>query len=256
VIAPAFTEGPTALRAHGHAPQLLDRSADDGFALHPGAVPDDADLVMLANPCNPTGALHTAETVAALTKPGRTVVVDEAFMDLVPGEPESLAERADLPGLVVVRSLTKSLAIPGLRAGYLLADRGFAQALAAKRQPWAVNAVALAALTAWAEREDPVADRALDIAAARERLTAALGRLPGVHVYPGAANFVLLRVADGPAVLEALGERRIAVRPTTDLGLDAHHLRVAVRDDATNAVLVAGLEAATAPLPTDLESLR
>ena len=89
--------------------------------LDPAAVAAGADLVVVGNPNNPTGTVDPAETLAALAAPGRVLVVDEAFMPFCPGEPASLASRADLPGLVVVRSLTKLWAIPGLRAGYLLA---------------------------------------------------------------------------------------------------------------------------------------
>ena len=55
--------------------------------------------------------------VAALCRPGRTTVVDEAFADAVPGEGASVAARRDLPGLVVVRSPTKTWALAGLRVG-------------------------------------------------------------------------------------------------------------------------------------------
>jgi len=254
VLAPSFAEPAAALRAVGRAPLLVHRGADTGFAVDPAAVPADADLVLVANPCNPTGTLHGASSLAALARPGRTVVVDEAFMDLVPGEPESLAGDRRTPGLVVVRSLTKSLGIPGVRAGYLLGPAATVARLAAHRQAWPVNALALAALSAWAARDAPTAAVAERVAEQREHLAGALGGLPGVEVHPGAANFLLVRVPDGPRVVAALRRRRIAVRPAEDLGLSADHIRVAVRDAAASRRLVSALEQILAPAPAAVRS--
>jgi histidinol-phosphate/aromatic aminotransferase/cobyric acid decarboxylase-like protein/adenosyl cobinamide kinase/adenosyl cobinamide phosphate guanylyltransferase len=241
VLAPSFTEPAAALRAAGHEPLLVHRRRETGFAAEPGAIPADADLVFVANPCNPTGTLHPAETLAALARAGRTVVVDESFMDLVPGEPETLAGDRRTPGLVVLRSLTKSLGIPGVRAGYLLGPRPTVARLGVLRQAWPVNTLALTALAAWAARDAPAAATAARVARERARLQADLGRIPGVHAYPAAANFLLVRVPDGPRVVAALRDRRIAVRPTGDLGLDDDHIRVAVRDAAASGRLVAAL---------------
>ena len=54
-------------------------------------IPDDADLVVVGNPTNPTSVVHTREQLLGLRRPGRILVVDEAFADSIPGEPESLA---------------------------------------------------------------------------------------------------------------------------------------------------------------------
>jgi histidinol-phosphate aminotransferase len=106
-----------ALRAAGHPVERLVLAPP--FALDPGDVPDDADLVVLGNPTDPTGVVH--EGLDRLCHDGRVVVVDEALADAVPGEPHSLAARPDLPGLVVLRSLTRTWALSGLPVGYLLA---------------------------------------------------------------------------------------------------------------------------------------
>lgn len=121
VVHPQFTEPEAALRDAGHTVERVVLTPEDGFRLDPRAVPGDADLVVVGNPTNPTSVLHPASTLARLARPGRILVVDEAFMDAVPVERESLASRTDLPGLVVLRSLTKTWGLAGLRVGYVLA---------------------------------------------------------------------------------------------------------------------------------------
>ncbi|MDP9396679.1 MAG: Rv2231c family pyridoxal phosphate-dependent protein CobC, partial [Actinomycetota bacterium] len=148
VVHPQFTEPEAALRAAGHPVERLLLASEDGFRLDPAAVPADADLVVVGNPTNPTSVLHPAARLAALAREGRTLVVDEAFADTVPGETGSLAGRADLPGLVVVRSLTKTWGLAGLRAGYVLAPPPYVAALAEAQPLWPVSTPALAATVA------------------------------------------------------------------------------------------------------------
>jgi len=212
-------------------------------------VPAEADLVLTGNPNNPTGTLDPAATLARLARPGRVLVVDEAFMELTPGEAESLAGRRDLPGVVVVRSLTKLWGLAGIRAGYLLAPPQTASLLRAARQPWSVNSLACVALATWADQgAEHAAHRVRRLAVTREQLAAALAALPGVRIWPSAANFLLLQVADGPAVFAALAACGIAVRPCQSFpGLTSDHLRVAVRDPADNQRLVDALGQALDP---------
>jgi len=145
VVAPSFTEPEAALQAAGQQVQRVWRDPDL-FHLDPARVPAEANLVVTGNPNNPTGTLDPAATLAGLARPGRVLVVDEAFMEFTAGETESLADRGDLPGLVVVRSLTKLWGLAGIRAGYLLAPPQIAAALGAARQPWSVNSLACATL--------------------------------------------------------------------------------------------------------------
>jgi histidinol-phosphate aminotransferase len=239
VVQPSFTEPEAALRAAGHRVQRAWRDPDR-FNLNPAAVPTPADLVVTGNPNNPTGTLDPADTLVRLACPDRMLVVDEAFMEFTAGETESLAGRVDLPGLVVIRSLTKLWGLAGVRAGYLLASPRTARELRAARQPWSVNGFACAALAAWAKEGARHAARLVrDLVAARERLAAALATLPDIRVWPSAANFLLLHVPDGPATLAGLSSRGIAVRPCHSFpGLSANHLRVAVRDPADNQRLI------------------
>jgi len=242
VVHPQFTEPELALRAAGHE---VDRVLLDApYRLDPAAVPEDADLVVLGNPTNPTSVLHPSATIAALARPGRTLVVDEAFMDAVPGESESLAGATDVPGLVVVRSLTKTWALAGLRAGHVLAPEHLVEALAEAQPHWPVSAPALAACVACmsdaAAREVEAWLPRLDHD--RRHLLAALSGIAGATVAAAPhAPFVLLRT-ERPELWNPLRGKGFAVRRAdTFPGLDDHHLRVAVRDTATTDAFVAAL---------------
>ena len=192
----------------------------------------------------PSGTLDPAHALLALRRPGRVVVVDEAFMDLVPGEPGSLV-RERLDDVIVVRSITKALAIPGLRAGYAVAPPPLADA-PARRPPAVVGERARARRprSAGPPRGSARGDR-------RAR------RAPSATTSPAASQAV-----DGPAhlaerrellpgrgrttgrrLVAALRERGIAVRPAASFpGLDAGHIRLTARDPHANALLVEAIE--------------
>jgi histidinol-phosphate aminotransferase len=176
------------------------------------------------------------------------LVVDEAFIDTVPGERGSLASRVDLPGLVVVRSHTKTWGLAGLRVGYLLGDAGLVQRLAAAQPLWSVSSLGLVALQACSE---PPALAAAERAARalvdwRRDLIAELTALPGVRVVaPSQTSFVLLTVPEGDAVRTRLRVAGVAVRRgDTFPGLGPDYLRVAVREPKINTRTVQELAAA------------
>jgi histidinol-phosphate aminotransferase len=217
---------------------------DPPFALRPEDVPDEADLVVVGNPTNPTGVLHPRAAIAALCRPGRTTVVDEAFMDFVEEEPDSLAGDRDAPGLVVVRSLTKLYGLAGVRAGYALAPAGLADRLRAQRPGWSVNALALAAIEACAADRAYAPRVAAATTAARADLAERLAAVPRATVHPGAANFLLVHLPGAAARSARLREQGIAVRPCESFpGLGPDHLRVTVRDPAAHVRLAAALQA-------------
>jgi len=241
VIHPQFTEPDVALTTAGHKPEHVILDAGTGFTLDPELVPDDADLVILGNPTNPTSVLHPDATIRELLKPGRTVVVDEAFMDAVPGERHSLSG-GRAPGLIVVRSLTKLWSIPGIRAGYVLAEPDVIQALRDLQPPWSASTPALAAMIACAS-EDARAEqavRAMRLEGDRATLAAGLTGL-GIHVAGTPSGpFVLAQV--GAGVHAQLRDAGYAVRRCdTFPGLDDSWVRIAVRSNDVTTKLLAVL---------------
>ncbi|TBO56434.1 threonine-phosphate decarboxylase [Streptomyces kasugaensis] len=245
VVHPQFTEPEAALRDAGHTVERVLLDERDGFRLDPAAVPEDADLVIVGNPTNPTSVLHPATALAQLARPGRTLVVDEAFMDAVPGERASLAGRTDLPGLVVLRSLTKTWGLAGLRIGYVLAAPGTVAELTRAQPLWPVSSPALAAAEACCTPAAlaEAAAAAGQIVADRAHLLSRLAEFTGIHAVPAAEGpFVLIRLAHAAAVREELRTRGFAVRRgDTFPGLGPDWLRLAVRDRTTTDRFVAAL---------------
>jgi histidinol-phosphate aminotransferase len=248
-VHPSFTAPEAALRKAGHDVDRLILAPP--FALAPELVPAGADLVVLGNPTNPTGRLHPAAVLERLAAPGRVLVVDEAFADAIPGEPDSLSGRPDVPGLIVVRSLTKAWGLAGLRVGYLLCAPGLVSALRAAQPPWPVNSLALIALEACSQPEAvrEAQRHAVLVAGWRAALERRLGELPGVTVAPGgSAPYLLLDVGNAGAVRDRLHGLGIAVRRgDTFPGLGGNWLRIAVAAPEHHDAIVAAFAAATAP---------
>lgn len=230
IVAPSFTEPAAALSAAGVPVHHV--VLEPPFRLDGVRVPEDADLVVVGNPTNPTAVLHSRERLLALRRPGRILVVDEAFADAVPGEPESLAGDS-LPDVVVLRSLTKTWALAGLRVGYALGSPEALARLTAQRAHWPVGTLQLAAITACCSVE-AVANAAADaerLAALRAEMVAGLASV-GADVVDGRAPFVLFRMLDAAQIRNGLRRSGIAVRRCdTFVGLDERYLRAAVRRD-------------------------
>ena len=242
VVHPQFTEPEAALRAAGHPVERV--LLPPPFRLDAALVSPAAELVIIGNPTNPTSVLHPAQAIRSLIRPGRLVVVDEAFADCVPGEGESLAGAA-LDGLLIIRSLTKTWGLAGLRVGYVLAAADVISSLRAAQPLWPVSSPGLAAIVACC-RPAAVAEAeaaAVDLAAVRSELIKRLTALPGVCVAgPADASFVLVRTPRSDVRLR-LHDHGFAVRRgETFPGLDEHWIRVAVRDVETSAAFVKALQ--------------
>ncbi len=249
IAEPAFTEYERASFAAGAA-------IDHWLAPPPDFQPQPfdpgrADLVWICNPNNPTGQLWPRGLLAAWIEahPRTTFVVDEAFLPFLPEEKYHTLVPAlpRLANLVVVRSLTKIFAFPGLRFGYaVLPSAAVSLAERLRPPPWSNNALALAAaLAALADRAYLSRTQAW-MKHEPARFVRRLTDLRAASPFPSAANFLLLQLRDrqytAGGVARLLARRGIAVRNASNfVGLDESYLRVAVRSRRDNDQLVAAL---------------
>ena len=246
IIHPQFTEPEAALLAAGHRPQRLILSSATGFRLDLDLMPAEADLVVMGNPTNPTSVLHPRALINSLRRTERLIVVDEAFMDAVPGETETMISN-DLTGVVILRSLTKTWGLAGLRAGYAIGEPTLIAAMRRQQPPWSVSTPALAAIVACLtpEARSLAAVAAQEIAARRAYLIEQLAAL-GLNVTgQPTAPFVLVDTSgvrenrDPGWVRLALRDHGFAVRRgETFPGLGPDWIRIAVREPEVTDQLV------------------
>jgi threonine-phosphate decarboxylase len=257
VVGPAFSEPANALKLAGARVRFLPLAAacDFKFSIEEfmAAWSKDDDMVFLATPNSVTGQLIPKAEIEKIADTAlmrkRFLVVDEAFVDFVKGESVKQLVR-DNPYLIVLRSLTKYYALPGLRLGYLLAHPRRVAQLAAYLEPWSVNGpaqkVALACLAdtsfslkteGWLPRE-------------RSFLARAIVALKSFRPYPSSANFLLVQTANNASALELcafLLRRKILIRACNSFaGLGLDHFRVAVRLRKDNRRLLEALREWTA----------
>jgi threonine-phosphate decarboxylase len=201
--------------------------------------PAAADATFAANPESPRGTLMAAASLRA--RPGLRVI-DEAFMGFT-DERESLArEAADDPQMIVLRSLTKTYCLPGLRVGYLVAHPSLVTRLRAVQPPWSTNGLAIAAGVAALSDTSHLAQVRGYVAVQRAWLRCALLEL-GYEALDGRASFLLCRVRSATDVCKRLLDRGIVVRDCTSFtGLEPdRYVRIAVGSCEDHARLIAAL---------------
>ena len=217
--------------------------AYDVDALIETAVRERARVVVLNSPNNPTGsALPEGAVERVLEETGALVVCDEAYQEF--GGPTALPLLATSSRLVVLRTFSKALGMAGLRFGLALAHPAVAREIAKAKLPYNVNVVTLAAAASALRHRPLLEERARRIVEHRGRLAARLAALPGLTVFPSAANFVLIRFHSTPArevYRRLLDDYGILVRDVSGATELAQCLRISVGTEEDVEAVVGAL---------------
>ena len=260
---PAFAEYRRVLAACRSECCALILSPQDGFQIDPERLLFElktcgAQALLLANPQNPSGLLIPAEELDRLREAahalGATTIVDEAFIDYAPGE--SLSERAAKSrGLVILRSLTKFFAMPGLRVAFAVAHPQVRAAMDSLIPAWPIDSIAAAAARLALEDRVYISRTRAANAAERDWLADRLQAI-GLVVFPSHANFLLVKVGPDQSGHEfwrrLIEEHGVVIRACANFeGLDERYFRVGVRARSENQVLIEGLAGALRSRPVD-----
>lgn len=253
VVSPAFSEYGHALDQHGWEVHPFILSAKDAFSLDTEvlerALAKGYDALYLCNPGNPSGRLYPLAVIEQVHRlcraSGTFLIVDEAFMDFCE-EASGKTFIAAQDNAIVLRSMTKFFAIPGLRLGYAIACEALASRLDARGGPWGVNTLALVAGVA-AIHDTEHNSRTIEfVRTERGYLAEQLARFSMLTVYPSQANFLLVELNNGLTageLRERLIESRLLIRDCANfVGLTPHFFRIAVRTREENDRLLENLE--------------
>ena len=247
VCAPCYSGYEQALEQAGSTVVRHALRAEDGFQVTERILDDideSIDAVFMANPNNPTSRclprdilLRVLDATAQRSIP---VVLDECFIDLTQkqGSAELLA---DHPHLIIIKALTKTFALAGLRVGYALCSHASTiERLRAAGQMWAVSTPAQVAGVAVLSEQGYVEQARTLIAGERARLASALAE-QGLHVIEGDANYVMFQGPNG--LYDKFLEHGILIRRCENYHeLDSTWYRIAVRTPEENNVFIAALQ--------------
>ena len=253
VVGPAFSEYANALRLGGANISQFTLNPDDAFQFSMprfmAAWDKDCDIVILATPNSVTGRLiprAEIETIARVAVRRKSfVLVDEAFIDFVEKESVETLVRQN-PYLIVLRSLTKYYALPGLRLGYLFGETRRVAQLASYQEPWSVNAPALSVAIACLGDGSFTMKTEHWLADERKFLLDRLTAIKELHPFASQANFLLVKIDradfDALQLRSFLSTKKILIRACdTFAGLGVNYFRVAVKRRKDNLRLLAAL---------------
>lgn len=255
VVQPTFSEYAAAIvRAGGQATELytdrrdqyaipvdrlvhvLETGRSNGCSIHG---------IVLCHPNSPTGQACSPDDVARLAKAARRrglwLVIDEAFADYCPDR-SVLPQAASWPHVVILRSMTKFYALPGLRVGYAVTTGTIARRLQRQLPPWSVSAMGQVAALA-AVNDAAHARKSLRfMARERGRLKELLTALPGCVVMPTYANYFFVELPRGwhaRDMTKRLRRRGILIRDCSSVpGTNSRSIRLAVRTVQENDRLI------------------
>jgi len=205
VVTPTFSEIANALIAAGSTARSLQAVIENDFRLDLYAVRvalrSGADAIFVGRPNSPTGNLvslqEAAEIAAECRRHNAWCIFDEAFIEFAE-DPRSVVELvSSFPKLLVLRSLTKIFAIPGLRLGYLVGQPEYVTLLRDCIEPWSVNVAAEAVARACLTVAPGFIEKTRDfIASERRKIEAGLSRLPKLRAFPSSANFIMVEAVN------------------------------------------------------------
>ena len=227
ILQPTFREYEDACRVYGYQER------------------EDGALCWLCNPNNPTGDVMGTDDVLVLAERHRLLIVDQSYEDYTMAPLLQPADVVGLDNIILLHSMTKRYAVPGLRLGYMTASATIISRLREQYRPWAINALSLEAGKWLVQRGVTAIPDIPSYLAETQRLRAMLNEIEGIETRDTQTNFFLCTIAQATAaeLKEYLArEHGILLRDASNFtGLSPHHFRIATQSPTENDALVAAI---------------
>lgn len=226
---------------------------EDGFKINIDDIIREAeedDIIVMVNPNSPTGQYLTRERMQDLLDKlpeETTLFIDETYIDFIGREQSIEGFITNHKNLVVLKSMSKVYALSGARVGYLAAHSEVIGQVKGYIPPWSVGLIGQVAGVEALKNEDYYRERIAETHRLRSDFSEKLGEIPGVVVYPGGANFVLLGIGDtgkkAQDVCDELARKNIYVRDASSMSsqFDQNFIRTSVRDRKSNYKIYSAL---------------
>ena len=199
--------------------------------------------VFVCNPANPAGSVIpksvVADIISAASDAGAAVLVDECFMEMSNRNESVLKQVFGHDNVILLRSMTKSFGLAGLRAGYCITHPDTADNLRRIRIPWSVNGMAQTAGIVALQHPEHVQAGKDHAQQEISYIQDAIRHAPGIKLYHTDVNYMLIRTeAQAHIVQRRLLKHNILVRDCSNFeGLDSHHIRIGVRHRREDTIL-------------------
>lgn len=253
---PSFTEYERSLKQSNAKISFLKSSEKNSFKIDPDKVINrlnKKDMLIIGNPNNPTGTILKKDDLMRILKESikRNVllIIDEVFMDFIDEDESSsmIYEAIKTQNLIIIRSLTKFYALPGLRIGYLIAHGKLIKDLKKCQYPWSVNSLALEVGKEVITNSKYIELSKKYLIKEKKYLTAELDSIKNIQLIDGRANFLFCKLINNSIsshkLFAILGRKGILIRDCSNFkGLNNKFFRIAVKKRAENKRLIAELK--------------
>ena len=239
VLSPVFSEYADACQIHSHNVKHI---------FHLDALTEDIELFWLCNPNNPIGKVYEAEKLLHLIKKySNTIfIMDHSYAQFVLNPIIDINAAIQYPNVIILKSMTKCFAIPGLRLGYMCAHKKLIGKIKPYCIPWAVNQMAQQAGIFLLEHQKSLQIPLETLLKQTQSLQNSISQIPDMNVFPTQTHYFLVRLMQNKTAAQLkkhlADEHHILIRDASNfVGLDAQYFRLACQNKQSNILLIKAL---------------